>query len=76
MATRGTQFIGGPPIHYDGGKIKKKVWKPKLFIGVGFHNKILFLTFLTHRGTKDSPWLLHIYCKGGKKWKQFNNKCC
>jgi hypothetical protein len=75
LAPRGTQFIGGPPIHFDGGKIKKKVWKPKLFIGVGFHTNILFMTFLAPRGTQfmgDPP----IHCEGVKFGKQFENQSC
>jgi hypothetical protein len=69
----GYPIYRGPPIHCEGGKIKEKVFKQKLFIGVGFNTKILCMTFLTPRGTKDSPYLLHFHCEGGKIWKQFTN---
>jgi hypothetical protein len=67
LAPRGTQFIGVYPFTVK----EANLGKPKLFIGVGFHTKILFMTFLTPRGTKDSPCLLHFHCKGGKIWRQF-----
>jgi hypothetical protein len=44
LAPRGTQFIGGPPIHSEGGKIGKSL-KTKVAHGGRFLYLILFMTF-------------------------------
>jgi hypothetical protein len=71
LVPRGTQFIGGPPIHCEGGKIGKQFENRSCSVGYFFILKFNQFIFLAPRVTQfiGVPPIHKI-------GKQFENKSC